>query len=127
MNRMVPGTFNIPFDCIVHGKLEAQRDIEELKVDMIFEAQKENHYVDLQSAGLVTTEYTVDELESEPKLIYDVTAQWMPFGGQHGILGVQKYIEHSSTGAAYWKDQGTVLINSQISPWYHISHHVFPS
>lgn len=112
LGRWIPGTFYIPLDTIVHGQLEAQREIEPLKVEMVYEAQVENCFVDLPPAGLVTRAFTRSQLEENSTLIYDARCQWMPFGGQHGIKGVQKFVEEYPHGKAHWDKLG------QLQPFF---------
>ena len=97
----------VPFTNIVFNDLNWQRELDDLLWGMVLEGQRENLFTDIPPAGLITVDYTREEMQANLDLI--ATANFYPYGGQHGIYGIMEHMKESSVARKYWKDKGGFL------------------
>ena len=84
--------------------LEWQRELEENIWQAVVRAQQESCFADLPPVGMLTFDYSAQQLTKDPNLIE--TAELHPYGGQHQIKGIQEFMKINPVGKKYHEHKG---------------------
>ena len=84
--------------------MEWQRGLEENIWQAVVRAQQESCFADLPPVGMLTFDYSAQQLTKDPNLIK--TAELHPYGGQHQIKGIQEFMKINPAGKQYHENKG---------------------